>query len=506
MSIFPTDRFRLTPASANVLTARRVVRSRGPTGRATTSAWTLAFVLTLGLLGMALAQSATDASSDTTPQLDTGPDLGPDLDYGELLDLAEASPSVDLARRSLEQAERQAAARGFPIQLTGSAGYGRTSGEFDPGGGAPVEDLGEGDIAPIALGLRFDPFVYGAGADDLQRARAGVEQARTALEGARRRARIDAVSAFQDALAAARSLDIAAAEARLAEQERAAARERLAAGAASDLALAQADLAAARASQARGAAERQAELAIRALAIVVGRDVPPPTGPLPAPAGLPDRSAVTVSERADVQDALAAVDDADRTYDATVRDALPTVTLDASWLRGDDASTFQLGGSIASSDLAPSIRASYDVDDGPQGVLADDGSLDRFEISLSLDFVFSPAIGDALAVVRLSQEQARAQSDAVRRSADLAVEQAWVAALAAHERIRLAEDALDLAQRSADVTRLRIDAGAAAPVAGERAALDVRRAEADVIAATDAYRIALFRLLDAAAVPPEDLE
>lgn len=470
------------------------------TARAVLRAAAAILISAAALLAPAQAQDPPATGQDAP--IDVGSRLG----YDELLLLADRSPSVTAARRSLEQAERQASARAMPLTFDGSAGYGRIAGEADPGGGAPIEDLAEGDVAPIVLGVRVDPFLVGSGADELARARASVERARTEVDAARRRARIDAVTAFQDALAAERALAIAAAEAELAQRELDAVRARREAGGASDLALAEAELAAARVAQARDAAARQAALAGRALAATLGRDVPAPEGPLPAPPSLPERSSLSPEDRGDLVNADAAIADADRTVDATIRDALPTVTLGASWLRGDDATTVRLGGSIDTASFAPSLRASYDPDDGVQGVLADDGSLDRFEITVSMDFVFSPALADALAAVRISRDQARAQREVVVRSAEIAIERAWLAALDAAERVELAEETVTLARRSAEVARLRVEAGAAAPAAAERAELDLRRAESDRIAATDAYRLALFRLLDAAAAPPEELE
>lgn len=469
----------------------RADRRRGRRGAGRTLAVTL-------LLAFAASLAAAQATPPT--------DLGDRLEYAELLALTDASPGVVSARLALERSLRQAAARGAPLSFTGSAGYATTGGELDPGGFAAAEDLGGSDVAPIAVGVRVDPFVLGTGADELARARDAVSGAREGLASARRRARIDALSAFQDALSAARAAAIAQADAALAEREVAAARERVAAGAASELQLAEGELALARAQQARDAAARQADVARRALAVTLGREVPPPVGPLPDPGPLPELASLTPDGRGDVGDAERAIAEADRSADATVREAIPTLALDLAWSRGDDASTFLLGGSIDSASLAPSLRLSYDPDTGPPGVLADDGRLDRFEVSLRLDVVFSPALGDALAAVRIGQEQARAQRDAVLDAAEVALERAWLAALDASERVALAAEARELALRSAEVARLRADAGAAAPNLAARAELDVRRAESDLIVAQDAYRLALFRLLDAAAVPPEDLE
>jgi outer membrane protein TolC len=433
-------------------------------------------------------------------------DLGERLEYAELLALADAAPSVASARLALASAERQAAARGAPLSFTGSAGYAATSGELDPGGFGELEDLGGDDVAPLTIGVRVDPFVLGPGADELDRARQAVTAAREELSGARRQARIDALSAFQDALAAERAAALADEDVALARREADAARERLAAGAASELQLAEAELALARAEQAQRAAARQAQAALRSLAVTLGRDVPPPAGPLPDPDPLPDLATLGFERRGDVRAAERAIADADRTADATVRDALPTLVLDLAYSRGDDASTLLLGGSIDSTSLAPSLRLSYDPDSGPPGVLAEDGSLSRFEVSLRLDVAFSPGLGDALAAVRINQEQARARRDVVVSAADVALERAWLAALDASERLQLTADARELAERAAEVARLRADAGAVAPIVAARAELDVRRADADLISARDAYRLALFRLLDAAAVPPEDLE
>jgi outer membrane protein TolC len=429
----------------------------------------------------------------------------PTLRYDEALDLAERAPSVRLAEQALARAERQAAATGAPLDLTLSGGYDRRAGTLDPGGGAPTEDLNEGDVAPIAVTARIDPAIRGPGADELARARDGVAAARDELAAARRQARIDVTQAFQDALRAETERALAREEAALARDEAASLRDRRSAGAASDLDVADAELAVARAEQAAAAAERERALALDALRSALGQDVPPPAGPLPDPPAIPAADAADPGARPEVRAAARDVDEADRSADATIREALPVLTLDAAYRTGGSDDSLRLGASVDSSRFAPSLTASYDPDDGLQG-LPSGASSRTFEVGVRLEVPFSTGLPDALAAVRISQEQARARRATTVDQAALAVERAFATARDAGERAELAVRAAELADERARIAGLRAEAGSGSAAAAARAQLEARRAALDAERARDRHRLAVFRLYDALALPPATLE
>ncbi len=434
-----------------------------------------------------------------------GPAVGETLDYAELLTLVDDAPSVQLAALALERAGFQASATAVPLDLLLSAGYDRRAGSLVPSEGAPAEDLGRGDVAPIGLTVRIDPALRGAGADELARARASVAAARDDLASATRSARIDAVEAFQTVIRARTAVALAEDEATLAALEADAVRQRLGAGAASDLDVAEAELALARARQSLDAEVRQLALARRALETVLGRAVPPPRGPLPAPAAVPERSAEAWAGWPDVRAALRDVAEADRSAASSVRDVLPTLSLETGFTRGDEDRSFSLGASIDSDRLAPSLNASFDPDDGVQGV-GSGGSLSRFEIGVRIEIAFSPALPDALSAVRAGQDQARVRSASVSDRARIAVDRAYADVQVAGELAELARRAADLQRETERIVRLRAQAGAASEAAVLRAELETRRAELDADRAVDDLRLAVFRLLDALAVDPESLE
>ncbi|MEX2502036.1 MAG: TolC family protein [Trueperaceae bacterium] len=427
------------------------------------------------------------------------------LDYVGLLALADAAPSVALAERALERAERQASATAVPFDLTLSAGYDRRFGTVEAGEGIAPEDLAGGDVAPIALTARIDPALLGPGADELASAVDAVAAARDDLAAARRSARIDAVQAFQEALQAETAAALARQESDLARREADAVQQRSTVGAASELAVAEAALAASRAEQALAAAERERALALRALRSVLGREVAAPIGLLPAPPERPEPPGDASSARPDVRAALRAVEDADRTAAAQRRQAWPVVTVDANVQIGDDARTARFGASVDNARFAPTLNASFDPDDGVPGV-GPDGSSRSFQIGIRAEIPFSPAVPHALAAVGIAQDQARARQEAAREQADLAVDRAYAAVRDAEERAQLADRAADLAAEALAVELLRSEAGSASDASVQRAELDLQRSRLDAARATDRHRLATFRLFDALALPPETLE
>ena len=429
----------------------------------------------------------------------------PGLAFAEALRLAETAPSVRLAEYALVRAEEQAAATAAPLDLTLSGGYDRRSGTLDPGGDAAPETSSEGDVAPVSVTARFDPALLGPRADEVARARDGVEAARDELAAARRQARIDVTQAFQDALRAETELALARDEAALARDEAASVRDRREAGAASELDVADAELAVARSQQAVAAAERERDLALRSLRTVLGRDVPAPVAPLPKPPPLPDPPADAAGERPDVRAATRDVDEADRSANAAIRDALPVVTFDAGYQAGGSDDSVRLSAQVDSARLAPSLTAAYDPDDGLEGIPA--GATSRsFEVGVRIEVPFSTGLPDALASVRASQEQARVRRGATEAQAALAVERALQMARDAAERADLAASAADLASERARIAVLRAEAGSGSAAAAARADLDARRAVLDAARARDQHRLAVFRLYDALALAPETLE
>ena len=435
-------------------------------------------------------------------------DLGSTLTYDELLELADASPSVAIATLALERAERQAAATGAPLDLVLSGGYDTTDSSVTVREGVDPVEENEGDIAAITATLNVDPGIWGPSADERARAQASLDAARDDLKAARRAARIDAVAAFQDALWAQAERELAAMDVELARATADADRARAAAGAASDLDVAEAELAVARAEQALLTAERDVALAQASLAATLGRDVPPPSGPLPAAPLVPELagdSTEIMAMRPDVRNATRDVAEADRAAAASIRDVLPVLTLNASYSTGTDESNTTLSGSIDSGRLSPSLTARWDPDSGLPG-LGEGGTATDFQVGVALRIALSTALPDALAAVEIGQDQARARQDTILTQARIAIERAHLTALRAAEATRLAERSAELAHEAARIAALRVDAGSGTQAASMRASIDAQRADLDVERRAGDQRIAVFRLLDALAAEPSQLE
>jgi len=454
----------------------------------------LAVLLTL----LALSAAPALAQGDVT------------LGYAEALDLAGDAPTVTLARQTLERSERQAASNDAPFNLAVTGGYGRSDGSTTPRDGADAIETEEGSFDPLALNVTLDPAWGGATRDARARAAATLQTAREDLEAAQRTARIDVTAAFQDALHADVAHALAQEELALAQANADAARQRFEAGAASDLDVAQADLDVARAEQARASAERDLEQARTLLASTLGLPSDTrlvPTGPLPAPPAVPVLSdpAEVIDARGDVQAAARDVADAERTTQASIRDVLPVVTFDARYLTGSDETTTSLAASIDTTRLTPTLSASWDPDTGLP-TLGEGGTSRELQLGVSLQLSFSPALPDALAAVRIGEDQARGREDVVRQQATLAVQRAYDAALDAAERADLAHRAAELSHEALRIARLRLEAGSGSEAAVTRARIDAARAELDAERADGAQRLAVFRLLDALAANPDELE
>ncbi len=424
------------------------------------------------------------------------------LDYAAALRLAEDGPTVQLALRALELAERQLAVTATPLRAELSAGYRWTSGERDPGVGDPI-DLTDQGYDPIGLSLSFPVLGLGPAGDAIARARADVVRAETELAAARRGARIEATTAFQNALRARRALALAGAEADLATLELRAAELRATAGAATAGEVARFASAEARARNAVAAAAFEIEAADRALALALGGPAGEPDGALPDPAALlAEVPEAAWARRSDVLAARLQVAETDRTADATLRDRLPSLGFSVASTSGDADRSLQWGASFDTRALQPSVSLSYDPDSGVPGVGAD-GTSRSLTVGVALRVPLDPTVGSALAAARIGRERARAQLELAQARAELDVDRRAFEFEAASADAELARSAADRALADLAVSEARFASGSISELAIARARLDAARAELDADRAGDGARLAALRLLDALAIDPD---
>ena len=424
------------------------------------------------------------------------------LSYHDAVRRADEGPTVHLAERALELAERQLAVTAAPIRGELTAGYRWTSGERDPGIGEPI-DLTDHGFDPIALTLSFPALGLGPVGDAIDRARADVVRAHAEVAAARRAAQIDVTSAFQSALRARASVELAHAEADLAALELRAADLRAAAGAATASEVARLAAGEARARTAVAAAEFEAAAAQRSLELALGGPVPPPTGPLPDPATL--LNGVTVSvwrHRSDVLAAQLALADTERNANATLRDQLPSLGFSVAHASGDDGRSLQVGAAFDTRTQQPSLSIGYDPDTGVPGVGAG-GSSRALTLGITLRVPLDPTVGNALAAARIASERAQLQLELTYARAELDVERRDFELASALADADLARAAANLAHADLDVAEARFASGALSELALARARLDAARADLDADRAADAARLAALRLLDALATDPD---
>ncbi|MFN2321683.1 MAG: TolC family protein [Trueperaceae bacterium] len=457
---------------------------RRPAARPTTAtpvAFAVAAALWLG--GVALAQS-------TTP-----------LEYAEALRLADSGPTVQLALRALELAERQLAVTATPVRGELSAGYRWTSGERDPGVGDPI-DLNDQGYDPIGLSLSFPALGLGPAGDAIARARADVVRAQSERAAAQRAARIEATNAFQNALRARRALALARAEADLTALESRAAELRAAAGAATAAEVARFATTEARARNAVAATAFEVEAADRALALVLGGPAGEPVGALPDPAALVAQAPEAAwARRSDVLAARLQVAETDRTADATLRDQLPSVGFSVASTSGDADRSLQWGASFDTRTLQPSVSLSYDPDSGVPGVGVD-GTSRSLTVGVALRVPLDPTVGSALAAARIGRERALAQLELAQARAELDVDRRAFEFESASADAELAHAAAEQARADLAVREARFASGSISELAIARARLDADRAELDAGRAGDGARLAALRLLDALAIDP----
>ena len=169
--------------------------------------------------------------------------------------------------------------------------------------------------------------------------------------------------------------------------------------------------------------------------------------------------------------------------------------------RAVDAARADLDGlrfPVLLSGSATAQRADVSASDGVPQDTIDDAS--AWDTSATVTAVLRPFLlgdlGDAERQRRIALVQAERRHQETRANLEAAAMQAATGLLVAEHGVRIAEAGLLLAERAADATTLRIERGAARDVDGERAALEVDRAEESLRSATARASLAAARLAD----------
>lgn len=473
--------------------------------------------------------------------------------FAEPLSLAQAiarvdqAPTVVIAERAVALARSQLAVVGSPLRAELGGGYTRTWGERVAAEGAPPTDLADGNFDPIRLVLTLPHLGAGPSADAEARARSDLARAEAELAAVRRGQRIEVTAAYAGALRAARSADLARAEAALAALELEAARARFEAGAATVADVARVEAAVGRSENSVQAAEREAALALARLELALGTPGVTPTEAPPRPAiftartssatsgpaeaaaepaappsagdmtaadlatlraladGLATPGADAMLARPDVLAAALAVAESERTAAATLRDNLPSGSLNASFAHGNDRNALTLGAALDSRSLTPSVSASYDPDDGLPG-LSEGGSNTAFSLGVSVRIPLDVTVSSAIDAARLARERAVAQFEVTIARAELDLRRLAHDVVTAHEAWAAADRAATLAADDADMAQRRFAAGTLSELAARRSELEAERARHDAERAGDAMHLAWLRYLDGLAAVPAAVE
>jgi outer membrane protein TolC len=469
------------------------------------------------------------------------------LSFTEAIARVDQAPTVVIAERAVALARRQLELVGSPLRAELGGGYARTWGERVAAEGAPPVDLADGNFDPVRLVLTLPHLGVGPSADAEARARADLARAEADLAAVRRGQRIELTAAYAGALRATRSADLARAEAALATLELEAAQARFEAGAVTATDVARVEAAVSRAESAVHAADREAALALARLELALGTPGVTPTEAPPTPevSGMPTSSASTatagaaaqpaatlavadltaldltmlravadgvatpgvdaMSARPDVMAAALAVAESERSAAATLRDNLPSGSLNASFAHGNDRNALTLGAALDSRSLTPSVSASYDPDDGLPGLM-EGGSNTAFSLGVSVRIPLDVSVGSAIDGARLARERAAAQLELAIARAELDLRRLAHDVVTAWESVEAAERAANLAADDAEMAQRRFAAGTLSELAARRSGLEAERARLDAERAGDAMHLAWLRYLDGLAAVPAALE
>lgn len=431
------------------------------------------------------------------------------LRYEAALQGALAGPRVTLAENKLELAQKQLEVASSFVSADLSAGYSVTRGALNAPELDEPRSLDSSGFDPITLNASFNVFSLGPQADQISRARLEVARARNNLRDERAAVLIETTERYLNALRASGEEALAQLKVAYATQVLEATRSRLAVGAANEADVLQADIALSRAENERAEATRETLQQLAALSLLIGEDVvavadAPPSGSL----GELELDAATLAtllaQRSDVQAARLAVQEAEISYHATLRENLPSGSLQMNYAHTTTNSTFGLGAGFDTRSFQPSLSASLDPDSGnlPGSAPLEGASSSSFTVSVGLTVPLDTALPAALAAGQLALEQSRVNATQTLELAKLELANTRRALDAAKAALLLAEQLMEQSEQAAEAARERLALGLVSVLAVQGAENDAAEAALNFSRTQDAVLLAQMRLAAALALDP----
>jgi outer membrane protein len=429
------------------------------------------------------------------------------LSFSQALELSQGSPSVVLAQRQRDLAQKQLeVARGvFSGEFT--TGYTQTWGESTSVSPVTSEEettsLDDGSLDAFSLSATLNVVPFGPSADNIQNALWSLEQAEWSLRDAQASALISTIESYLTALRAAQEVELSTFSAEVARQELEANRVRREAGGATDQQVLQAEIALSQAQNDLSTAQRSNVQALASLSNQLGVAVGSVSGEAPSvtlPEGLDIEGQIL--ERSDVQQALIAVQEAELNAASTTRDYLPSGSLTMSVSATDADRRLSASASYDTRSFQPNASLSYDpsFDQG-----SEDSSSTSFSINLGATVPLESSLAPALEAARLSIEQSQNQAEQTQELARLEITNAQRQLDAAQAGLELSQQLAQQSQQTYDTTKERFDLGLIIELDVLTAEEALREAQLNLARAQDSYLLALLHYLNSLAVNPMEV-
>ena len=428
------------------------------------------------------------------------------MTFQAALEQIDQSPRVTLAAAQLELAQEQLNVSASWLQTELTGGYTlRSNRSSIPDEAGMTEAFGEGSgVDPISLNAIFNVVPYGPRYDQTQQQRFNVERARATLRSERAAVTIDVTEQYQTALRAGQQVALSEAQLELRELLLEAERTRLGAGTATTGDVLEAEIATQEALQALLDAERNELQAFAALTTTLGVEVREVADDLPTSSFETEVSEALLEQRSEITDARLGLAEAELTAASTLRENLPSGTLDTGFNSSTNSSTLQLGAQYSlggPNAYQPTLSFSIDPDTGVQEI-PEGEDVQSFSVGVGVSIPLDVALNDALDAARLNVEQSQLRLEQALTLARLEVSNTQAAVATAEANIDLAEQVLEQRQQTVQTSQQRLELGLVSPLDVQQATVSVQEAELTLVQARDALRLAHMRLASALALDP----
>lgn len=382
--------------------------------------------------------------------------LAQSYNFSDLLARLEQFPSIQMATMRLSSSQSQLNILRSPIKAELSAGYNKTWGEFSANNIS--KSLDSEDFSPISLSANFNVIAFGPAFEQAIKAEWNLKQAQNNLRDEKNKQIIELTKNYANALVTKEQISLAEAKLSYSQLKLEQSQVLFDSGNSNQIRLEQITIQVQQSKDELENSQRNYQQALLNLSLISGLKI---TSIAPEISTISEYSYninEQIQQRTDIQAAKINLEKAKLDASATLRDNLPSGTINLAYNQSSDVDNLNIAMSYNTKSWQPSLNLSYDPDFKAQNAVSGQFS-SSYSLGLKLNIPLDTALPDALYLSDLAIKQAQMQIEQNLELAKFDIANKLNSLNSAEASLELSSAIFEQNQNNLNITKQRFLAG-----------------------------------------------